>query len=51
MSQDYAGVYAGQWEKTDKLGDVIRVMGAGNGHVLFHVGPETGYVPGANGVY
>ena len=24
-------------------------MGAGSGHVLFHVGPETNYVPGANG--
>jgi len=49
VTKDYAGVYSGRWEKHAKLGDVIRVLGAGNGHVLFHVGPANAYVPGANG--
>lgn len=49
MTRDYEGIYAGQWEKHPKLGDEIRVMDAGNGHVLFHVGPANNYIPGANG--
>ncbi|MFZ6008854.1 MAG: hypothetical protein ACOYXT_00785 [Bacteroidota bacterium] len=49
VTRNYEGVYAGEWETHSKLGNVIRVLGAGNGHVLFHVGPSNGYVPGANG--